>query len=43
MVISSWVTALRAPKTLNRCRPDGAFKNKRVTLQRYPRKGAKTK
>src|SRR3990167_4434647 len=43
VTLSSWVIAFRAPRTLNRCLPDGALRNNRVKHQRYPKKRANTK
>lgn len=43
MVINSWVIAFNAPRTFNRCLPEGALMNNRVKHQRYPKKGDNTK
>src|SRR5512143_1235906 len=41
--MTSWGMALRAPKTLKRCRPLGALIQHRAKHHRYPRNAPKTK
>ena len=41
--LGRWVSAFKAPSTLNRCLPEGALIKTRTKAHRNPRNGANTK